>query len=96
MRLVGIRYCGGCNPRYDRDRACGIIRQALSSRAQTEYAREGVSYDALAVIGGCTNCCASTDQFEVKGEIYRITSIEQAEEAAEALVRSLAEEGAGL
>ncbi|NCB43539.1 MAG: hypothetical protein EOM59_13115 [Clostridia bacterium] len=62
MKKVGVRYCGGCNPRYDR----GGVFQKIRDRLQDidfEVAQEGVEYDALLVIGGCTSCCASYHQF---------------------------------
>ena len=60
---VGIKYCGGCNPRYDRGE---YVRKLCESHAEweTEYAQEGVHYDLLYVIGGCTSCCASYEQYE--------------------------------
>ena len=62
MKKVGVRYCGGCNPRYNR----GGVFQKIRDRLQDidfEVAQEGVEYDALLVIGGCTSCCASYHQF---------------------------------
>ena len=59
---VGIKYCGGCNPRYDREE---YVRKLVSCHPEweTEYADEGVHYDLLYVIGGCTSCCASYEQY---------------------------------
>ncbi|MEI3503052.1 MAG: hypothetical protein V8Q42_05060 [Anaerovoracaceae bacterium] len=30
------------------------------------------NHDCLLVIGGCTNCCASYDQFDVKGDVLKM------------------------
>lgn len=53
---VGVRYCGGCNPRYD--------RVALMKRLQSFFPEEtfaaaqpGVRHPALVVVCGCPNQC---------------------------------------
>lgn len=60
---VGIRYCGGCNPRYDRAAAVNRIKERRAD-CSFENAREGEKYDTLLVVGGCSACCASYEQFE--------------------------------
>ena len=67
---VGIKYCGGCNPRYDR----AASDRTLCARHpdwEWEYAQEGVLYDLLLVVGGCASCCARYDQYQYK-EICKI------------------------
>ncbi len=64
----GVRFCGGCNPRYDR----GEIYQRLKNKfphIQISTAEEGVAYDFLVIIGGCTNCCAGYGQFTYKSVV---------------------------
>ena len=39
-----------------------------------EYAEEGVDYDHLLVIGGCTACCPAYDQYTVKGDVLKMWS----------------------
>ena len=67
---VGIKYCGGCNPRYDR---AARVKElcAANPEWEAEYASEGVNYDLLLVVGGCTACCASFDQYTA-AEIMKI------------------------
>ncbi|NLP29536.1 MAG: hypothetical protein GX363_00210 [Clostridiales bacterium] len=62
----GVRFCGGCNPRYDRGRALEKIKDYFKDRIEFSYAKEDVDYDILLVIGGCTNNCASFSQFNSK------------------------------
>lgn len=59
---VGIRYCGGCNPRYDRGT---MVKRIAAKHPEwaVENAREGNRYDLLLVIGGCSACCAAYEQF---------------------------------
>lgn len=67
----GVRFCGGCNPRYDRGKAFGNIKEALVN-IDFFHAVEDEEYDCLLVIGGCTNCCASYEQFNVKGDVFKM------------------------
>lgn len=50
---VGIRYCGGCNPRYDRGAYVKSTVQVASREWETETPGENVPYQLLLVIGGC-------------------------------------------
>ena len=67
---VGIKYCGGCNPRFDR---AASVRTLCARHPdwEWEYAQEGVLYDLLLVVGGCASCCARYDQYQYK-EICKI------------------------
>ncbi len=62
--LVGVKFCGGCNPRYDRGKALKTIKDQMQGEAEFVTAEEGVEYDSLLVIGGCANCCASYSQYK--------------------------------
>ncbi|MEG2324054.1 MAG: hypothetical protein RSA73_06020 [Anaerovoracaceae bacterium] len=67
----GVRFCGGCNPRYDRGKALQEIEDKIKN-VDFVHATEGVSHDFLLVIGGCTNCCAAYEQFETKNGVLKI------------------------
>lgn len=60
---VGVRFCGGCNPRYNR-REFLERSQAENPEDKFEIAEEGVNYECLLVIGGCPSCCASYEEFQ--------------------------------
>ncbi|HVI43032.1 MAG TPA: hypothetical protein VM577_20690 [Anaerovoracaceae bacterium] len=66
--LVGVKFCGGCNPRYDRGKALETIKKQIQGLAEFAIAEEGAEYDYLLVIGGCTNCCASYCQYKVRND----------------------------
>jgi len=60
---IGVKFCGGCNPRYDRR----AYYEAVIKRHPEHHfsiAQEGVPYDCLLVIGGCSSCCASHNQYD--------------------------------
>lgn len=67
----GIRFCGGCNPRFDRRNAVEEIKSDLNE-ISFHNAVDGDNYDSLLVIGGCPSCCASYDQFNVNGEVVKM------------------------
>ena len=64
--LIGVKYCGGCNPRYDRKK----FLQRLEKEFVHEYeiAKEEKIYDILLVLCGCSSCCAKHAQFKFKYE----------------------------
>jgi hypothetical protein len=73
---VGVKFCGGCNPRYDRSGELDKILDHFAKdsddfgadkiekgKALFGFAKDGGKYDVLLVVCGCTNLCASTDEY---------------------------------
>ncbi len=57
---IGVKYCGGCNPRYDRV----AYVQTLASRwpdAVFEPAQPGQVYHRVLVVCGCPAQCAGVE-----------------------------------
>ncbi len=57
---IGIKYCGGCNPRYDRTGFAARLKQDLGGRG-VEWVSAGTAgepLDFVLVICGCTAACA--------------------------------------
>lgn len=79
---IGVRFCGGCNPRFDRGLALEKIRECKPND-EFLHAVEGEEYDMLLVIGGCTNCCASFDHFHSHTGVEKIWSDEHIPELNE-------------
>ena len=67
----GVKFCGGCNPRYQRGEAYRKIRDDLSE-IEFDYAQEEVPYDQLLVVGGCPACCASHEQYTYDNEVIKM------------------------
>lgn len=74
----GVRFCGGCNPRFERGEVFRNFQKEITNIVFS-HAVEGEAYDILLVIGGCTACCASYEQFDVKGQVYKIWDPSQVE-----------------
>ena len=72
----GVRFCGGCNPRYERGGALESLKAEFKGRVNFEIAEENAEYDLLLVIGGCTNCCASYE-----GYVSRLATLKMWDEA---------------
>ena len=56
MLRCTVKFCGGCNPRYDRGEAYQTVRSSLSGAAEFSYPEDGARYDVLLIIRGCTGC----------------------------------------
>lgn len=66
---VGIKYCGGCNPRFDRS---GWVRKlaAECTGISFEPASKDKFYDILLIISGCPSACASHDELKGREKIF--------------------------
>lgn len=68
--LVGLKYCGGCNPKYDRG---ALARALVAALPEHEFrpARPGEEYDLLVVISGCHVQCADISALKFqRGPVY--------------------------
>jgi hypothetical protein len=89
--ICGVKFCGGCNPRYERGNALEEIRRHFKGRIDFRYAEEGVRYDLLLVIGGCPSCCASHCQYEAEHDTVKMWDEGHIEDIIEKFERILEE-----
>ncbi|MBW2409238.1 MAG: hypothetical protein JRF72_05530 [Deltaproteobacteria bacterium] len=76
MLKVGIKFCGGCNPGYDRGALADYVKTSLHGRVEfVSLDREGI--DMILAVEGCKTCCADLSAFEDK-PIHFISQIEDA------------------
>jgi len=74
---IGVKYCGGCNPTYDRVALIKGIEERLRGKASLVRAdSEGVSL--VLAVEGCATACADLSPFEGL-EVWVITRPEDAE-----------------
>ena len=71
---IGIKYCGGCNPNYDRSSVVSSLEKSIAKSISIETAKQGIIYDVIIIICGCNSACASHDNLEAKYEKICITS----------------------
>ncbi|MBU2643209.1 hypothetical protein KKI24_00760 [bacterium] len=62
-RKIGVKYCGGCNPKYDRVALVQRMEQALSE-AWEFVSWEDPTADHILIIAGCETACVDTGPFE--------------------------------
>lgn len=79
-RQVGVRYCGGCNPRYDRVAAARWLAEQCP-QADFVPARPGLPLTVL--LCGCSAQCPRRDDLD--GEVLSLWRPEQLEQAARRL-----------
>ena len=56
---VRVKYCGGCNPRYDRRAVTERLRAAFPEDEFIEMGDDEGPFDHVIVICGCPAACAS-------------------------------------
>ena len=65
MLKVAIKYCGGCNPYYDRVALVKWIESRLQGKAKF-VSPENVDVDLVLVVEGCRTACADLSAFDGK------------------------------
>ena len=56
MLHCAVKFCGGCNPMYDRGAAYRNIAETLAGVADFSLPRDGEQYDVLLILRGSTGC----------------------------------------
>ena len=82
---IGIKFCGGCNPKYDRKYAESILREHISKEHTIDYVSDYQSYDYVFIINGCQAQCASSENFHVEKNIYSIYSLKSLDDLIQKL-----------
>ena len=54
---VALRFCGGCNPHFDRAKLYEDIKAEFSAICDFEFYKEGQKYDIALLIDGCSSEC---------------------------------------
>jgi hypothetical protein len=73
---VAIKYCGGCNPGYDRVALADYIKKSLHGRVEF-VSLDSEVVDMVLAVEGCKTCCADLSSFEGR-PIHFITRLEDA------------------
>ena len=62
MLRVGVKYCGGCNPEYDRVALVEQIRERLEGKVSF-VPPESHGVDIILAVQGCKTACADLSSF---------------------------------
>lgn len=84
---IGIKFCGGCNPEFDRGSMANRIVEVLKGKAKVVSLQEG-EVDCVIAIQGCPTACADLDPFSDL-LVYRITSEEEVVRFVNRVVKGL-------
>jgi len=77
MLKVGLKYCGGCNPGYDRVALADYVQKSLLGSVEFVPLENAAAIDLVLAIEGCKTCCADLSPFAGK-RIHIISHIEDA------------------
>ncbi|CAK7005555.1 MAG: hypothetical protein DELT_00219 [Desulfovibrio sp.] len=83
-KKIRVKYCGGCNPRFDRKAVAAEIRAACPEAEVIESHVDG-PVDLVTVICGCPATCASHDDLQGEHGKIVISSEEESEKVLEAV-----------
>lgn len=59
---VLIKYCGGCNPQYDRNAILSKLKQDYNIMEFTSDFDPSETYDFVIVLAGCMRSCANHEK----------------------------------
>lgn len=76
--VCGVKYCGGCNPRFDRSKFLVRLKKACDD-IEFVYVQQDTVYDHLVVINGCPSKCANIQEIQVTGDTFKIAEESQLE-----------------
>jgi len=81
VEKVSVRYCGGCNPRYDRVTTGTKLKEEIE---KMDIEGEGITL----VICGCTAACVYKRKDKENPLVFKITSEEDAQAVLKRLLES--------
>jgi len=82
---VGLKYCGGCNPQYDRVQAVEFLRERLKDTVDlASYEDPGI--EGILVVTGCPTACVDLTPFKGR-PVWVVTSLQEAEHFAETMMK---------
>ncbi|MDR1685453.1 MAG: hypothetical protein LBR82_03255 [Desulfovibrio sp.] len=91
-KRIRVKYCGGCNPRYDRTAVPAKLRAAFPEAVVAETAGDDPDH-FVAVVCGCVVACARHDELNGRAGKAVMTSEKEYERLAAAVRASLEREG---
>lgn len=76
MTKCGILFCGGCNPKIDRDKLVRCIKVRLKEFEFNPYALDNpIDVDIILVINGCETGCIKVDNLVVNKLLVNGSSV---------------------
>lgn len=88
MLRAALKYCGGCNPGYDRVLLADTVREQFVGRVEFVAAGSCADVDLVLVLAGCDTACADLSAFE-GCETVVISSTKDAERMIAAALQTM-------
>ena len=88
---IGIKFCGGCNPRYDRGSQTAALKERLKE-VQWISGDDSQVCDFWLIICGCSRACVSTETLSAKQKILVIKSLMDFSRAEEEIKKAVGQE----
>lgn len=82
---VAVKYCGGCNPYYDRSEAVNIIRSKLTINLEA-YNVESTP-DIVLIICGCKSECIDVKAYKSRLGTVLLNDIKSVDGAIDTILR---------
>lgn len=89
MKRVAVKYCGGCNPSYDRVRYVERVRGAAGDQIEW-VSLEADRIEVVLVVGGCDRQCVEGVEYEKAG--LRVVRLRDGRAVPEEVVGRLLEQ----
>lgn len=64
-RIIGVLFCGGCNPTYNRELLFRQLKQHYEPLIHFDFYRESETYELLLIINGCSSECLISQAYPV-------------------------------
>lgn len=77
QKRVRLKFCGGCNPEYDRLALADRIKKMIAAADNAVLSNDD-DPDLVIAICGCPTCCAEVDGFG-EAQVIKISSPEDLE-----------------
>ncbi|QUH26985.1 hypothetical protein [Serpentinicella alkaliphila] len=71
---IGIKYCGGCNPMYDRNALYEAVKVKYSNIYTFHSANSNNGFDYIWIISGCKRQCVNVEEIKDRGYRYIIST----------------------
>ncbi|MBP7342291.1 MAG: hypothetical protein KA957_08270 [Syntrophaceae bacterium] len=78
---IGLKYCGGCKPHYDRVQAVALIRERLQEKIEL-VSHEDPDTKGILVVAGCETACVDMAPFAGR-PLWVVTSPREVEQFIE-------------
>ncbi len=85
---VGVKYCGGCQLRYDRAAALRAIQRGCGSGISFAPVQEGQGYHFLLILNGCQQQCVNPDALRNQSPSFSLCHWTPLKQAVQAILRA--------